>query len=214
LASRGGVIYHEYCQTCHGTREPPFRSAGDNSLVGTVTPLAKILTDPARLDGYTQELAQAQNLLYAGHPSPETDECHDYALHVCDANQTDDAYKALRAKCYPARFSHFQKTDGYANQPLDGLWLRAPYLHNGSVPSVWALLQRPSARPEVFYIGYDVYDFTNMGFVTAGADAERYGWRYDTTRKGNGNSGHEGHAYGTDLSDADKRALIEYLKTF
>ena len=37
-------------------------------------------------------------------------------------------------QCYPARFRHFRKTDGYANMPLDGLWLRAPYLHNGSVP--------------------------------------------------------------------------------
>ena len=35
---------------------------------------------------------------------------------------------------HPWKFSHFRKTEGYANMPLDGLWLRAPYLHNGSVP--------------------------------------------------------------------------------
>ena len=40
----------------------------------------------------------------------------------------------------PWKFSHFRKTDGYANMPLDGVWLRAPYLHNGSVPTLRALL--------------------------------------------------------------------------
>ena len=49
---------------------------------------------------------------------------------------------------YPWRFSHFRKTDGYANMPLDGMWLRAPYLHNGSVPTLRALLFRrdPTGR--------------------------------------------------------------------
>jgi hypothetical protein len=49
---------------------------------------------------------------------------------------------------YPWRFTHFQKTHGYANLPLDGLWLRAPYLHNGSVPSLRALLEPAASRPE------------------------------------------------------------------
>jgi hypothetical protein len=40
----------------------------------------------------------------------------------------------------PWKFSHFRKTQGYANMPLDGVWLRAPYLHNGSVPTLRALL--------------------------------------------------------------------------
>jgi hypothetical protein len=95
--------------------------------------------------------------------------------------------------------------------PLDGLWLRAPYLHNGSVPDLRALLDPPSARPKVFYIGYDVYDYQRGGFVTQGPDAERRGWRLDTRARGNGNGGHE---YGTDLSHAEKIALVEYLKTF
>ena len=58
----------------------------------------------------------------------------------------------------PWKFSHFRKTDGYANMPLDGVWLRAPYLHNGSVPTLRALLF-PEERPAVFYRGYDVYDW-------------------------------------------------------
>ena len=56
------------------------------------------------------------------------------------------------------RFSHFRKTFGYANSPLDGVWLRAPYLHNGSVPTLRDLLEPSDQRPKTFYRGYDVYD--------------------------------------------------------
>ena len=51
------------------------------------------------------------------------------------------------------RFRHFKKTDGYANLPLDGLWLRAPYLHNGSVPTLADLLEPPEERPKAFKRG-------------------------------------------------------------
>ena len=50
------------------------------------------------------------------------------------------------------------RRDGYANQPLDGIWLRGPYLHNGSVPTLRDLLEPPERRPAVFYRGYDVFD--------------------------------------------------------
>jgi mono/diheme cytochrome c family protein len=109
----------------------------------------------------------------------------------------------------PWRFSHFRKTDGYANMPLDGLWLRAPYLHNGSVPTLRALLF-PAERPAEFYRAYDVYDWDNVGFISSGPDAQREGVRFSTRDRGNGNSG---HLYGTALPEADKLALLEYLKT-
>ena len=110
----------------------------------------------------------------------------------------------------PWHFSHFAKTDGYANQPLDGIWLRAPYLHNGSVPNLRALLMVPAKRPPVFFRNYDVYDFKNVGFVSKGPEAERVGFRFDTSVRGNGNGG---HLYGTNLSPREKQALIEYMKT-
>jgi mono/diheme cytochrome c family protein len=110
----------------------------------------------------------------------------------------------------PWRFSHFRVSDGYANMPLDGLWLRAPYLHNGSVPTLRDLLEPPEARPKVFYRGYPVYDYANVGFVSSGPEAERAGFRYDTSVRGNGNGG---HVYGTNLSPAEKTALLEFLKT-
>ena len=102
------------------------------------------------------------------------------------------------------------KQEGYASPPLDGLWMRAPYLHNGSVPTLRDLLLPDAERPKAFYRGYDVYDPVNVGFVTAGPDAERYGWKEDTAERGNGN---QGHNYGTALTASDRDALLEYLKT-
>ena len=109
----------------------------------------------------------------------------------------------------PWRFKRFRKTNGYANMPLDGLWLRAPYLHNGSVPTLRALLF-PDERPAVFYRSYDVYDWVNVGFVSSGPAAEAEGVRYDTSLRGNSN---KGHTYGATLPALDREALLEYLKT-
>ena len=108
------------------------------------------------------------------------------------------------------KFSNFQKTSGYSSMPLDGIWLRAPYLHNGSVPSLRDLLAPPEERPIVFYRGYAVYDFDNLGFVSSGSAAEALGFRFDTTERGNGN---QGHLYGTHLDEQQIEALMEYLKT-
>jgi hypothetical protein len=130
-----------------------------------------------------------------------------------------DSYTAIfaanQAGLYPDspyRFSHFRKTRGYANQPLDGIWLRGPYLHNGSVPTLRDLLDPPDQRPSVFFRGYDVFDPMNVGFVSSVAEADGHKFfRYDTSVPGNSNSG---HGYGTTLPPADKRAIVEYLKTF
>jgi mono/diheme cytochrome c family protein len=111
---------------------------------------------------------------------------------------------------HPWRFSHFRKSEGYANMPLDGIWLRAPYLHNGSVPTLRDLLRPPDERPDVFYRGYDVYDYDDVGFVSSGDEPARVGFRYDTRVPGNGN---DGHTYGTDLARQQLEDLLEFLKT-
>lgn len=99
---------------------------------------------------------------------------------------------------------------GYKIPFLDGIWLRAPYLHNGAVPTLRDLLEPPERRPRAFWRGYDVYDPVKVGFVSDGEDARRVGTRLDTTERGNGNGGHD---FGTGLSPADKERLLEYLKT-
>jgi RoxA-like, cytochrome c-like len=99
---------------------------------------------------------------------------------------------------------------GYIAAFLDGIWLRAPYLHNGSVPTLRDLLKPVAERPKVFYRGYNVYDPVDVGFITQGAEAERVGTKFNVDERASGNQGHE---YGIQLPAADKDALIEYLKT-
>ena len=226
LIQTGEQVYRRACWQCHGNGKAPFRAPGDGSRVGAVTPIGEIGTDRARLDSYTPVLASAQGSLYAGFPEAGEAECREYAERVCDPAQPDEEFFALREQCYPYRFSHFRKTYGYANMPLDGLWLRAPYLHNGSVPTLRQLLE-PSTRPAVFYTGYDVYDYANVGFVTTPCCTDQVtsgcvqqqagacvppgqGWEFRTSLRGNGN---QGHTYGADLTPAEKDALLEYLKT-
>jgi mono/diheme cytochrome c family protein len=126
------------------------------------------------------------------------------------------ANQGLLYAAYPAeRFSHFRKTFGYANQPLDGIWLRGPYLHNGSVPTLRELLEPAANRRVEFYRGYDVIDRARVGFISDVPDENgRQYFLYDTRLPGNGNAGHEGGEYGTNLSAEDKDAVVEFLKTF
>ncbi|AST35031.2 hypothetical protein AB6Q13_11550 [Ralstonia solanacearum] len=114
-------------------------------------------------------------------------------------------------KSPPFDFGAYRKTQSYSNTPTDGVWLRAPYLHNGSVPTLWDLLQKPERRPKVFYRGSSVFDQKQVGFVTAGPETKGGGYfKFDTSLPGNHNTG---HAYGTDLTDSEKWDLIEYMKT-
>ena len=124
-----------------------------------------------------------------------------------------DVFAANQYALYPEseyRFTHFRKTRGYANHPLDGIWARAPYLHNGSVPTLLDLLSAPAERPKVFYRGNDVFDRQRVGFVSnVKTERGRTFTEYDTALPGNGNGGHE---YGISLPLADKLAIVEYMK--
>lgn len=115
---------------------------------------------------------------------------------------------------YPWQFKNFRKTDGYANQPLDGIWARSPYLHNGSVPTLRDLLEPAAGRPVVWYRGSDVFDFEKVGYrsdrLAASTNAV---FEFDARLIGNSNAGHEGKRYGTELAAPDKDALVEYMKT-
>jgi hypothetical protein len=110
------------------------------------------------------------------------------------------------------KLRNFEKTNGYVNTLLDGLWLRAPYLHNGSVPTLWELLKKPGERSKkTFYRGNDVYDWVDVGFKWDVSEQDgRQFFLYNPAEIGNSNGG---HLYGTELSEDEKKALIEYLKT-
>ncbi|MFZ2649315.1 MAG: hypothetical protein WA210_04320 [Burkholderiaceae bacterium] len=122
-----------------------------------------------------------------------------------------DALNQLETSAWKLR--DFKPQHGYANLLLDAIWLRGPYLHNGSVPTLRDLLNRPEDRPKRFCRGSDVYDWESVGFASAmspqdGATGCGEYFVFDTTQPGNGN---QGHFYGTSLSEADKTALLAFL---
>ena len=115
-----------------------------------------------------------------------------------------------------------RETDGYQAPPLDGIWATAPYLHNGSIPSVYTLLNS-KARPKVFtrdfenkFANYNQkelgwnYEFKNNSDHLKGKEiTEQRKW-YDTSTSGRLNIG---HTFGDDLTEQERSQVIEYLKT-
>ncbi len=98
----------------------------------------------------------------------------------------------------------------YKGRPLDGIWATAPYLHNGSVPTLYDMLLPPDRRPKSFYLGTRLYDPAKVGYVTA-RTAPGNGFLLDTSIRGNSNAGHD---YGVGrLSEPQRLALLAYLKT-
>lgn len=119
----------------------------------------------------------------------------------------------------------------YKARPLNGVWATAPYLHNGSVPTLYDLLlpgkvknqadDKPEptgpTRPEIFAVGSREFDPVKVGFksdVVDGSTDFVFRVRDETTGEpipGNYNSGHD---YGTSqLTDEQRLELVEYLKT-
>ena len=96
----------------------------------------------------------------------------------------------------------------YRARPLNGVAFTAPYGHAGVWPTLRSVLF-PSERPASFFVGSGDFDPKNVGVDTS----VKTGFQVDTTKPGSTNKGHEGSKYGTDLPDADKLAIIEYLKS-
>lgn len=106
---------------------------------------------------------------------------------------------------------------GYVAPPLDGIWASAPYFHNGSVPTLWHVLN-PSSRPIVWRPTSQAFDEQHVGLAIETAakvpltepDVAIRRTYFDTRRFGKGNGGHD---YPDQLDDDEKRAVLEYLKT-
>ncbi len=102
----------------------------------------------------------------------------------------------------------------YRAKTLRGIWATAPYLHNGSVPTIYDLLLPASARPKSFRLGSREYDPVKLGYREDGPLAPGLQpFTVDTTLPGNWNTGHEWWFYPR-LTDDDRYAIIEFLKTF
>ena len=98
----------------------------------------------------------------------------------------------------------------YKARPLDGIWSTGPFLHNGSVPTLYDLLQAPADRPKTFWVGARTYDPKHVGYATDAASPGN-SFPFNTTLAGNSNKGHD---YGVGkLTETQRLELLEYLKT-
>ena len=109
---------------------------------------------------------------------------------------------------HPARLVPF---NGYIAPPLDGVWITAPFFHNGSVPTLESVLDS-KARPKYWSRDFEnpVYDYEKVGWQYEEKAEPGGNTVYNTTLKGYGNYG---HYFGDKLTDQERKAIIEYLKT-
>jgi len=227
-AAKGEKLYNELCLGCH---QPPMlseegrkpehwtsdaNSEGRKFFKVTMIPLAEIGTDPKEAENFSRRTADSgplgkgivsarAGLLYVAEMvihqayadlnlSPEQQ--HDWNGYRDDVLLSPLAYKA---------------------RPHNGIWATPPYLHNGSVPNLYALLSPGSERPKVFYLGNKQYDPIKLGLNT---DPLRGATLFRTELPGNSNAGHEFNdgpkgngVIGRKLSEEDRMEIIEYLKT-
>ena len=100
----------------------------------------------------------------------------------------------------------------YKARPLNGIWATAPYLHNGSVPTLYHLLKPVGERPKSFSVGSRKFDPDKVGFRTDATGVFTFRVEDDRGRAIPGNS-NGGHAYGAELGEEQRLQLLEYLKS-
>jgi hypothetical protein len=185
-ADRGAALFKAHCVKCHGT------GAADSPSV--LIEQKELGTDPARLDNYHRKLGDREFFAALGETVAK------YFQQACK----DDGIEA--EKLNGGRPDEWRATNGYVARPLWGVWATAPYLHNGSVPTLYHLLL-PADRPKTFPLGHRDFDPARVGYT---ADVDKPRFTFDVSKVGNSNSGHE---YGAALGDEQRYELIEYLKT-
>jgi hypothetical protein len=229
LAAQGAELYRRICQACH---LPPVSSKefweskkwlepnsyGERYLEVELIKLSHIGTDPAHAEDMQRRIVMVPDDL--GITSDEfgvaLGELVEKAVEHWYDSRTPPVPPAKRKEMNGYRTNGIQAPLKYKVRPLNGVWATPPYLHNGSVPNVYALLSPVSERPNTFYLGDREYDPEMLGYKYEGFTQ---GFKFDTTIRGNHNTGHEFSddkkpgVIGRFLKPDERRALVEYLKT-
>ncbi|MEM7157970.1 MAG: di-heme-cytochrome C peroxidase [Myxococcota bacterium] len=230
LVEKGATLYAQHCQHCH---LPPLGSDGiwddeqwvTDTYQGKETGIRYLKLDLIPLDVIGTDPGQAKNMAERQIQLPEfaggTKTSYREALMAMQGAITKAYDEAgipedQRAE-YDGHRDNVVRTElAYRPRPLDGVWATAPFLHNGSVPNLYALLSPVSERPEKFYLGSRQFDPKRVGYE----HGEGKGLTLvDTSIGGNLNTGHEftegsgKGIIGPALSEDDRWALVEYLKT-
>jgi hypothetical protein len=198
--ARGETLYQTACASCH---EGPYTMSEDRHVIYPQFGLDEIGTDRNHAENFDQPVA-GRPYHEALHELLDKVKARAYARYPAEQTATWEAGRTAKWR------STLAEGKPYPARPLAGIWASAPYLHNGSVPTLYDLLSSPAARPKKFGVGYREFDPVKVGYRTDRTTANPLAHEFDTTQAGNGNGG---HSYGTDLSDEDRAALIEYVKS-
>lgn len=214
----GQKLYQEHCVGCHAIITSPFAP-----VVTYGTPLKDVGTDPNLARNFLgreapSRILQGVNIAIRPReffstfgPTAKAAELTGHIAARLGASQTNPLISVLGAA--QVFYDGPQDLEVYKARPLNGIWATAPYLHNGSVPTLSDLLKVPSSRSAKFCVGDGEYDIEDVGFKTyvdSVPDCPKRTTLFDTSIPGNRNIG---HLYGTTLGDTQKRQLIAYLKT-
>jgi mono/diheme cytochrome c family protein len=209
---QGRALYEQHCAECHARTAAPPNELG---VVFKERIAADVGSDPtayvqfaADLDVRAEGLRRvSRNLLalrqaqLAARVGPA--EVANYVR--MDSRGRPNHYALARDHFRDSATARWPRSGAaYWVPPLDGIFATAPYLHNGSVRTLTALLTAPDQRPTRFRTGSREFDVEAVGLRDAGT------FLYDTTQPGKGNGG---HPFGTALDAQHKAALIEYLKS-
>ena len=229
--ARGRLVYGTACAGCHGSPGPAGWLPPPGAPDPFITPVGEIGTDPRRLDfRYARMLPSA---LAGTLPLQDVDVQARLLLAEADAagGIGDEAARDWwlgaarrldkRSREFPAGHRlAFSKDDvayrqGFQNAPIMFAWLRAPYLHNASVPTLRQLIGL-DARPVAFCRGANDYDPSAIGLAApepgAGGCPPATPFLFDARVPGNSNAGHEYPKPGT-ASREDLESLLAYLGT-
>jgi hypothetical protein len=236
LADKGAELYKTHCEGCH---RPPVTSeafydfnnkdwwtkneAGEPILKVENIPISHIGTDPAQAaDMMARTVAVPENLgIKSSSFAFALGELVEKTVNTIFDQKKPPASPAERKRIDGYMPNELRGELAYKVRPLNGIWATPPYLHNGSVPTIDDLLGDPEKRPPIFYLGSREYDPVKLGYKT---DPITNGFKFDTSIRGNSNRGHEFRkdfskdkeikgVIGPELSEGDRKALIEYLKT-
>jgi hypothetical protein len=209
----GKKLYDQHCLECHSIVDPTDKK---RKLQAVLTPYKKVGTDPLMVENFIQHKVKSgllegdKAMVLFGDKLPAETSPLDLVTHVATGalfNQpwqtTKALFKEYRSNDAPPEQTVF---NSYKARPINGIWASAPYLHNGSVPSIYDLLLPAAQRPVTFYVGNIELDLVKVGHVYSEAPNTSF---YDTRLRGNSNAGHE---YGTQLTDEERWALVEYVK--
>jgi hypothetical protein len=214
-AAAGQAVYRQHCAGCHQVIDRDSHAVAGGpagsappELVIPMVPLDEIGTDPRQAATFERRTVSLEKI-----GGPASIPSRDAAQIVTDKIvkqwiAESPANAELASEVNQGRQNVFRAPLAYRARPLNGIWATAPYLHNGSVPNLHQLLLPAARRDKVFYTGNWEFDPVLVGFESSSPFPGAF--RFDTRLPGNANGGHE---FGASLNQAERMALIEYLKT-